>query len=90
MNYLKCGAKSVCYFKSGALFTDLSLYENVAFPLRVHTQLPENIIRDIVMMKLEAVGLRGAYCKCPMNYPGYGPSSGSGPRHCVGSRVSYV
>jgi phospholipid/cholesterol/gamma-HCH transport system ATP-binding protein len=47
-------------FQSGALFTDLTVYENVAFPLRVHTQLPEAIIRDVVLMKLQAVGLRGA------------------------------
>ncbi|AYC34235.1 ATP-binding cassette domain-containing protein [Pseudomonas cavernae] len=47
-------------FQSGALFTDLDVFENVAFPLRVHTQLPEEMIRDIVLMKLEAVGLRGA------------------------------
>ncbi|MGM0952074.1 MAG: ABC transporter ATP-binding protein [Pseudomonadota bacterium] len=47
-------------FQSGALFTDLNVYENVAFPLRVHTRLPEDMIRDIVLMKLEAVGLRGA------------------------------
>lgn len=47
-------------FQSGALFTDLSVFENVAFPLRVHTSLPEDMIRDIVLMKLEAVGLRGA------------------------------
>ncbi len=47
-------------FQSGALFTDLSVFENVAFPLRVHTKLPEDMIRDIVLMKLEAVGLRGA------------------------------
>ncbi|WP_404363819.1 ABC transporter ATP-binding protein [Marinobacter sp.] len=47
-------------FQSGALFTGLSVYENVAFPLRVHTRLPEDMIRDIVLMKLEAVGLRGA------------------------------
>lgn len=47
-------------FQSGALFTDLNVYENVAFPLRVHTQLPEEMVRDIVLMKLEAVGLRGA------------------------------
>lgn len=57
-------------FQSGALFTDLSLYENVAFPLRVHTQLPENIIRDIVLMKLEAVGLRGAYRQMPNELSG--------------------
>ena len=47
-------------FQSGALFTDLSVFENVAFPLRVHTRLPEEMIRDIVLMKLQAVGLRGA------------------------------
>jgi phospholipid/cholesterol/gamma-HCH transport system ATP-binding protein len=47
-------------FQSGALFTDLSVFENVAFPLRVHTQLPESMIRDVVLMKLQAVGLRGA------------------------------
>ena len=47
-------------FQSGALFTDLDVFENVAFPLRVHTKLPEEIIRDIVLMKLQAVGLRGA------------------------------
>lgn len=47
-------------FQSGALFTDLSVYENVAFPLRVHTDLPEDMIHDIVLMKLQAVGLRGA------------------------------
>lgn len=46
-------------FQSGALFTDLSVFENVAFPLRVHTRLPDDMIRDIVLMKLEAVGLRG-------------------------------
>ncbi|MFZ3203671.1 MULTISPECIES: ATP-binding cassette domain-containing protein [Pseudomonas] len=48
-------------FQSGALFTDLDVFENVAFPLRVHTQLPDEMIRDIVLMKLQAVGLRGAY-----------------------------
>ncbi|TWC32051.1 phospholipid/cholesterol/gamma-HCH transport system ATP-binding protein [Pseudomonas sp. SJZ079] len=47
-------------FQSGALFTDLDVFENVAFPLRVHTQLPDEMIRDIVLMKLQAVGLRGA------------------------------
>lgn len=48
-------------FQSGALFTDLDVFENVAFPLRVHTKLPEEMIRDIVLMKLQAVGLRGAW-----------------------------
>lgn len=47
-------------FQSGALFTNLSAFENVAFPLREHTHLPEPFIRDLVLMKLEAVGLRGA------------------------------
>ena len=47
-------------FQSGALFTDLDVFENVAFPLRVHTDLPEEMIRDIVLLKLQAVGLRGA------------------------------
>ena len=47
-------------FQFGALFTDLSVFDNVAFPLREHTSLPENLIRDIVLMKLHAVGLRGA------------------------------
>lgn len=47
-------------FQSGALFTNLSAFENVAFPLREHTKLSEEFIRSIVLMKLEAVGLRGA------------------------------
>ena len=47
-------------FQFGALFTDLSVFENVAFPLREHTRLPEPTIRDLVLMKLDAVGLRGA------------------------------
>jgi phospholipid/cholesterol/gamma-HCH transport system ATP-binding protein len=44
----------------GALFTDMSVYENIAFPLREHTRLPEELVRDLVLMKLNAVGLRGA------------------------------
>ncbi len=47
-------------FQFGALFSDLSVFENVAFPLREHTQLSEAMIRDLVLMKLNAVGLRGA------------------------------
>lgn len=47
-------------FQFGALFTDLSVFDNVAFPLREHTDLSEDLIRDIVLMKLNAVGLRGA------------------------------
>ncbi|MCW8875165.1 MAG: ATP-binding cassette domain-containing protein [Gammaproteobacteria bacterium] len=48
-------------FQSGALLTDLNVFDNVAFPLREHTDLPEAMIRDIVLMKLEAVGLRGGH-----------------------------
>ncbi len=47
-------------FQNGALLTDLSVFENVAFPLREHTRLPERMIRDLVLMKLHVVGLRGA------------------------------
>jgi phospholipid/cholesterol/gamma-HCH transport system ATP-binding protein len=47
-------------FQNGALLTDLSVFENVAFPLREHTDLPERLIRQIVLTKLQAVGLRGA------------------------------
>jgi len=47
-------------FQFGALFTDMSVFDNVAFPLREHTDLSEDLIRDIVLMKLNAVGLRGA------------------------------
>ena len=47
-------------FQFGALFTDMTVFDNVAFPLREHTDLPEDLIRDVVLMKLDAVGLRGA------------------------------
>jgi len=47
-------------FQRGGLFSDLSVFENVAFPIREHTNLPEDIVRDLVVMKLHAVGLRGA------------------------------
>jgi len=46
-------------FQFGALFTDMTVFDNVAFPLREHTDLPEDLVRDIVLMKLDAVGLRG-------------------------------
>jgi phospholipid/cholesterol/gamma-HCH transport system ATP-binding protein len=48
-------------FQFGALFTDMSVFDNVAFPLREHTDLSEELIRDLVLMKLNAVGLRGAH-----------------------------
>ncbi|MBT0569443.1 ABC transporter ATP-binding protein [Curvibacter sp. CHRR-16] len=57
-------------FQFGALFTDLSVFDNVAFPLREHTQLPEVLIRDIVLMKLDAVGLRGARDLMPSEVSG--------------------
>ncbi|NJN47194.1 MAG: ATP-binding cassette domain-containing protein [Candidatus Competibacteraceae bacterium] len=57
-------------FQSGALFTDLSVFENVAFPLREHTQLPENLLRTLVLMKLESVGLRGAAYLMPSELSG--------------------
>jgi len=57
-------------FQFGALFTDLSVYDNVAFPLREHTRLPESAIRDLVLLKLEAVGLRGAAQLMPAELSG--------------------
>jgi phospholipid/cholesterol/gamma-HCH transport system ATP-binding protein len=57
-------------FQFGALFTDMSVYDNVAFPLREHTQLPEVLVRDIVLMKLNAVGLRGARDLMPSELSG--------------------
>lgn len=57
-------------FQFGALFADLTVFENVAFPLREHTALPEPLIRDIVLMKLNAVGLRGARDLMPSEVSG--------------------
>ncbi len=57
-------------FQFGALFTDMTVFENVAFPLREHTQLPESMVRDLVLMKLEAVGLRGAHRLMPQELSG--------------------
>ncbi|SHE71804.1 phospholipid/cholesterol/gamma-HCH transport system ATP-binding protein [Lampropedia hyalina DSM 16112] len=57
-------------FQFGALFTDLSVFENVAFPLREHTRLPEPLLRDVVLMKLNAVGLRGARDLLPSEVSG--------------------
>lgn len=57
-------------FQFGALFTDMSVFENVAFPLREHTNLPESMIRDLVLMKLNAVGLRGARDLAPSEISG--------------------
>jgi phospholipid/cholesterol/gamma-HCH transport system ATP-binding protein len=57
-------------FQSGALLTDISVYDNVAFPLREHTRLPESMIRSLVLMKLQAVGLRGARHLMPTQLSG--------------------
>jgi len=57
-------------FQFGALFTDLSVFDNVAFPLREHTDLPEELIRDLVLMKLNAVGLRNAHRLKPAEISG--------------------
>lgn len=57
-------------FQSGALFTNLSVFENVAFPLREHTHLPEDMLRDLVLIKLQAVGLRGAQNLMPSQLSG--------------------
>ncbi|MBS1154183.1 MAG: transporter ATP-binding protein [Proteobacteria bacterium] len=57
-------------FQFGALFTDLSVFDNVAFPLRERTDLPETMIRDLVLMKLQAVGLRGVVNLMPSELSG--------------------
>ena len=57
-------------FQNGALLTDLDVYENVAFPLREHTDLPEPLIRALVLTKLHAVGLRGAAYLMPAELSG--------------------
>ncbi len=57
-------------FQFGALFTDMSVFDNVAFPLREHTDLPEEMVRDLVLMKLNAVGLRGAHELMPSELSG--------------------
>jgi phospholipid/cholesterol/gamma-HCH transport system ATP-binding protein len=57
-------------FQFGALFTDMNVFDNVAFPLREHAGLPESMVRDIVLMKLDAVGLRGARDLLPSEISG--------------------
>ena len=57
-------------FQFGALFTDMSVYDNVAFPMREHTRLDESLIRDLVLLKLDAVGLRGAHSLMPSELSG--------------------
>ena len=57
-------------FQFGALFTDMTVFENIAFPMREHTELTESMIRDLVLMKLDAVGLRGAAQLMPSELSG--------------------
>ncbi len=57
-------------FQFGALFTDMTVFDNVAFQMREHTDLPEELIRDLVLMKLHAVGLRGAHKLMPSELSG--------------------
>ena len=57
-------------FQTGALLSDLTVYDNVAFPLREHTNLPESMIKDLVLMKLNSVGLRGAHNLMPSELSG--------------------
>ena len=57
-------------FQKGGLFSDLTVFENVAFPIREHTRLPEGVIHDLVLMKLHAVGLRGAQGLMPAELSG--------------------
>jgi len=57
-------------FQAGGLFTDMSVFENIAFPMREHTKLPESVIRRIVLMKLQAVGLRGTHALTPSELSG--------------------
>ena len=57
-------------FQVSGLFSDLSVYENLAFPMREHTELPEELIHDLVLMKLQAVGLRGAHSLMPSELSG--------------------
>ena len=76
-------------FQNGALLTDSSVFENVAFPLREHTDLPESLIRQLVLTKLQAVGLRGAAQLMPAELSGgmvapcgAGAGSRDGSRSC--------
>lgn len=66
----KARKKMSMLFQSGALFTDLNVFDNVAFPLREHTELDEFLIRTLVLLKLEAVGLRGAAQLMPSELSG--------------------
>ena len=78
-------------FQNGALLTDLDVYENVAFPLREHTNLPESLVARIVLMKLHAVGLRGAARLMPGELSGrHGAACRARPRHRDGPEAAHL
>lgn len=69
-NLYKMRHKMGVLFQSGALFTNISVFDNVAFPIREHTNLSESMVRDLVLLKLESVGLRGARHLMPAELSG--------------------
>ncbi len=69
-NLYKLRKRMGMLFQNGALLTDLSVFDNIAYPLREHTKLPESVIRTLVIMKLQAVGLRGARHLMPSELSG--------------------
>lgn len=76
-------------FQFGALFTDLSVFDNVAFPIREQTNLDEETVRDLVLMKLNAVGAaRSGAAYAVRDLRGYGKTSGFGSYDCTRSRVN--
>jgi phospholipid/cholesterol/gamma-HCH transport system ATP-binding protein len=79
-------------FQAGGLFSDLSVFENVAFPMRELTDLPEDLIRDLVLMKLHAVGLRGARERADAQRAlrRHGAPRGAGARHRPRPDVDHV
>ena len=78
-------------FQNGALLTDEDVYENVAFPVRAHTKLPESLIRQLVLTKLHAVGLRGAARLMPAELSGgMAAARGPGAGHRHGSRHPHL
>ncbi len=78
-------------FQFGALFTDMSVFDNVAFPLREHTDLTEAMIRDLVLLKLNAVGLaRCGEADARRAVRRHGAARGAGPGDCPGSHADHV
>lgn len=78
-------------FQSGALFTDMTVFDNVAYPLREHTNLPAPLLKSTVMMKLEAVGLRGAAKLMPSELSGgMARRAAFGKSYRAGARFNHV